>query len=130
MSLRKALVLWGFIILEQLRDDEAGVAELGVPLPEGRIEVVGLQAALLEPHMRGAEPDAVLVPGDLPADRDDDLRVRTGERDDADGRPPEAAREALDRAPVRAEVEERRRLDDRLLALRELPQDRLRHRLD
>src|SRR5205814_10161383 len=72
----------------------------------------------------------VLIPGDLPADRDHDLRVRARERDDADRRPAEAAREALDRPPVRTEVEQRRRLDNRLLTLRELSQDRLGHRLD
>src|SRR5207237_5636662 len=44
--------------------------------------------------------------------------------------PAQAARQALDRAPVRAQVEERRCLDDRLLAAREMPQHGLGHRLD
>src|SRR5581483_5772127 len=116
--------------LEQLRYDEAGLVQLGVPVAERGVEVVRLEAALLEAHLRGAERDAVLVPGDLPADRDHDFGVRPGERHDADRRPAQAAREPFDRAAVRAEVEESGGLDDLLLAAREIAQDRLRHRLD
>src|SRR5581483_4428356 len=49
---------------------------------------------------------------------------------DADRRPAEAARQAFDRPPVRAQVEERGGLDDLLLAARQVAEDRLRHRLD
>ena len=49
---------------------------------------------------------------------DDDLAVRPRERDEADARLAEALRDALDRAPVVARVEERRGLDDRLLVAR------------
>src|SRR6266545_1312135 len=83
-------------------------------------------AALREPDGLGRlGADPILVPRDVPRHRDDELAGHARERDDAHMRLAEALRDAADRAPVVARVEDFRRLDHLLLALREPSQDRL-----
>ena len=72
--------------------------------------------------------DAVLVPGDVPRDRDHDLGVHPRERQEADAGVAEALGDAGDRALVGAVVEELGRLHDRLLLGGEAAVHRLGHR--
>ena len=86
-----------------LGDEPALVLDVGVPLLEGRLELVELVAAPLEPdRLAGVGADAVLVPREIPRDRDGELTGRPGERDDARLGLAEALDDAADRAPVRA----------------------------
>ena len=68
-----------------VRDDPAVLDEVRVPLGERALELVGLVPALGEPHrLRRVGRDAVLVPGDLPGDRDDDSGLTPESGDDRD----------------------------------------------
>src|SRR3954452_4902095 len=117
------------VVLERdLRDETAVLADLGVPGLVGVLELGELLAALREPYgLRRVRRHAVLVPGEVPRDRHDELVVHPGEVDDARLGRAEASREALDRAPIGARVEEVRRLDDAELRLGEATQERLGH---
>src|SRR5262249_47572928 len=70
-----------------LRVDAAPLLETGVPLGELRVQLARLHPPLGEADgLRRVAVDPVLVPGDLPDEREHDVRVRPGERDDADPR--------------------------------------------
>ena len=91
-----------------------------------RLELVEVVAALGKPHRLGRlGADPVLVPGDLPGDRDDHLAADARERHDRDLRLAEALRDPGDRPPIGARVEEVGGLDEVELLLGETPQDRL-----
>ena len=79
---------------------------LGVPRPPPLGELGDVVAATFEPHGRvGLCVDAVLVPGDVPGDRDHDVGTDAAERHQRDARRAERARDALHRPPVGARVE-------------------------
>src|SRR3954452_7901395 len=119
--------LWQAVLERYLRDETAVGADLRVPGLVGVLELGELLPALGEAHrLRRVGRDAVLVPGQVPGDGDDQLVVDAGEVDDARLRRAEAPREALDRAPVGACIEEVGRLDDAELGLGEPAQERLR----
>src|SRR5437763_564032 len=68
-----------------LGDNEEVVRELGVPVAEHRLELLRVVAALGEPDgLGGVGGDPVLVPGDVPGERDHDVAVHARQRDDAD----------------------------------------------
>src|ERR671936_703713 len=97
-----------------LRDEATLVLDARVPLLEGLVELVELVPAPLEPdRLRGVGADAVLVPGEIPGDRDRELAGVARERDDAGLRRAEALRDPADGAAVRAPVGEVRRLQQR-----------------
>src|SRR5262249_9598952 len=75
----------------------------------------------------GVGSDAVLVPGDVPGDADDQLAADPRERNDARARRPEALRDPAHRAAVVARVEDVRSLDHLLLARRKPAEARLRN---
>ena len=84
-------------------------------------------AARLELHrLRRLGRDAVLVPGDVPGDRDHELLVHARERKDARPRLAEALRDSADRPAIVARVVEVGRLDGLELGLAQPPEDRLR----
>src|SRR5215213_7902341 len=87
---------------------EATVAlDARVPPGVALVDLVELVTALGEAdRLRGVRRDTVAVPRDLPRDRDFDLRVDTGERHDRSLRLAEALRDAADRPPELAAVEE------------------------
>src|SRR3954470_24065831 len=83
-------------------------------------------ASLLEAdRLRELRSDPVLVPGDVPGDRDHDLAADTRERTDARLRLPEAPGAAGHGPPEVGLVEKIGRLDDLTLRLRKASQDRL-----
>src|ERR1051326_3691184 len=101
-----------------LRYEPAVVLDVRVPALERRVEIGDLVTALREPHrLRRVRQDAVLVPGDVPCDGDDELAAHARERDDRRARLAEALRDAADRAPVVARVEDVRRLHHLQLGL-------------
>src|SRR5262245_24433480 len=106
-------------------NDPAVFLQVRVPFGEGGIELGGIVATLGEPDRRRVGGDAVLVPGDVPGDRDDDVRVDARQRVNRDVRGPKALRDAADRAPVLRGVEPVGGLDDGELGLRQAAQDRL-----
>src|SRR5262245_23299848 len=96
--------------------EAAVVLEACVPIGDARLELAELVAWLLQPHgLRRVECDAVLVPGEIPGDRDHDLGVDSRQRDDAGSRVAEALGDPGDRSPERARVEQICCLDDREL---------------
>src|SRR5438876_1122829 len=97
-----------------------------VPVLVEGVELRELVAAVLKPDRLGElRRDAVLVPGDVPRDRDHDLAADAGERADARLRLAEALRDPGNRAPEIGLVEEIGRLDDLALGLGQPPQERL-----
>src|SRR5215831_21175734 len=115
-----------FLEWRNVRNEPPVRGQLCVPAGEHDLQLARLVAPLREAHwlarLRG---DAVLVPRDVPRDRDHDLRIRAGQRNDADPWLTETLRDPRDRPPERARVEELRSLDHRLLGLGEAAQDRL-----
>src|SRR5437588_7641709 len=107
--------------------DEPPVAlDARVPALIGPVELGQLVPTLGQAHgLRRVRRHAVLVPGDVPGDRDDELAADARERNDARTRLAEALRDSPDRPAVVARVEDVSRLDHLLLAGREAPQDRL-----
>ena len=94
-------------------DDAAVLRERGVPAAQRVVDLVQLEAALREAYcLRPVGIDAVLVPGEIPGDRDDDLAVDARERNDADARLTEGAPQARRGASEVARVEGVDRLDD------------------
>src|SRR3954454_9518392 len=83
-------------------------------------------AALCEPHGLGrVRSDAVLVPGDVPRDRDDQLAADAGEGHDARAGLSEALGASAACSPVVARFQDVGRLDHLLLRRRQTPQNRL-----
>src|SRR5205823_3388214 len=108
------------------RNDAAVAGDACVPGGVGRLELVELEAALGEAdRLTRVEADPVLVPGDVPGDRDHELAVHARELQDARAGLAEALRDPAHGAAKRARVEEVGRLDDLELGLRQAPQDRL-----
>src|SRR5262249_30727026 len=111
-----------------VRDDARPVLEVSVPDRVRRLQLGRLQPALGQPDRLGrTDADAVLVPRDLPRDRDRDLGVGARKHDHASLRLAEASRDALDRADCVAGVEQRRGLELSLLLVREAAENRLGH---
>src|SRR6266542_4637172 len=80
--------------------------DVRVPLLVPVVELVELVPALGEPdRLRRIGRDTVLVPRDIPGDRDHELRVHTREGDDRRARLAEALGNSADRAPELAPVE-------------------------
>src|SRR5438874_1743918 len=104
-----------------VRNDPAVFLQVRVPLREGLVELGRVVTALGETDGRRVGRDPVLVPRDLPGDRDDDVRIDAGERVDRDAGQAEALRDAADGAPVLGGVEAVGRLDDRELRLGQAP---------
>jgi len=101
-----------------VRNDAAVLVEVRVPVLVEGVELRELVAAVLEPDRLGQlRCDAVLVPGDVPSDRDHDLAADAGERADARPRLAEALRNPGNRAPEIGLIEEIGRLDDLPLGL-------------
>src|ERR671931_610782 len=99
---------------------------MSVPVPVERVELAELVPALLEPdRLRKLGGDPVLVPGDVPGDRDHDLAADARQREDARVRRAEALGDARDGAAEVGLVEEVRRLDDLALRLGQAPENRL-----
>src|SRR5438552_2539753 len=97
-----------------------------VPVLVEGVELRELVAAVLKPDRLGElRRDAVLVPGDIPRDRDHDLAADAGERADARLGLAEALRDPGNRAPEIGLVEEIGRLDDLALGLGQSPKERL-----
>src|ERR1022692_2573274 len=110
----------------ELGDQPAVVVDAGVPVLEARFELLELVSAALETHrLAGVRGDPVLVPRDVPRDRDRHLSGVAGERDDAGARLAEALRDAADRAPVAARVEQMGGLEQSGIAHRRAARDRL-----
>ncbi len=106
--------------------EAAFVLDARVPRLECLLELLELVTAALEPHglpRLGADP--VLVPREIPRDRDCDLARVTGERDDARPRLAEALRDPSDRAAVGASVEEVGSLEEGDLVVGKTAEDRL-----
>src|SRR5438309_4662559 len=98
------------------------LVQVRVPVLVEGIELPELVAALLEPDRLGELwRDAVLVPGDVPGDRDHDLPADARERADARLRLAETLRDPRDRAAEIGLVEEIGRLDDLALGLGQPP---------
>src|SRR5215211_1402373 len=94
----------------------------GIPVLEEAVELAGLVATRLEPHrLRRFGGHSVLVPGDVPGDRDHELVVDPGQLQDARTWRAEALRDAADRPPVVAGVEDVRRFDHREFRLAQPP---------
>src|SRR5579862_1376429 len=108
-----------------VRNDPSVLFEPGVPLHEGPLELGRILAPLGEAHRRRVGHDAVLVPGDVPRDGDDDVGVHAGERDDRHVRNAEALRDPADRAAVLRGVEAVGRVDEAELCLGEAAENRL-----
>ena len=99
---------------------------MGVPAAEVLADFVRLRAAIRQAErLRSVAVYSVLVPGEVPDEGHDDIGAGARQPDDADLRVTQAAGDPLDRADAVARVEERRRLDHRLLLVRQAPQDRL-----
>src|SRR4029079_18805480 len=70
--------------------------ETGIPDGEPGLELLVLSAAVGQAHTHGRVPaDPILVPGEVPDERQDDVRGRPGESDDAHLRRAQAAGESL-----------------------------------
>ena len=83
-------------------------------------------AAPLEPdRLAQIGAYAVLVPREIPRNRDGELACRAGKRDDARLRRAETLDDATDGAPVRARVEDVGRLEQRDFLIGETAEDRL-----
>jgi hypothetical protein len=95
--------------------------------------IAGVELAQLVPAFREANRlhrlrgDAVLVPGDVPRDGDDELTAHAGQRDDARPRLAEALGNPADGPAVVARVEDVGGLDHLLLGWGQPSEDRLRH---
>src|SRR5262245_55223615 len=109
-----------------VRDDARPVLEACVPDGIGRLQLARLEPALGQPNgLRSTDADSVLVPRDLPGDRDHDLGIRPREDDDARLRIAQAPRDSFDRPDRVADVEQGRSLYLGLLVRREPAEDRL-----
>src|SRR5215207_9331657 len=109
-----------------LRDDPAVRLDPRVPGLEGAVQVSELVAARLELHrLRRLRRDAVLVPGDVPGDRDQELLVHARQREDARAGLAETLGHAADRAAVVARVVEVGGLDRLELGLAQPAEDGL-----
>src|SRR3989440_6511663 len=94
------------------RNDAAVSGDPRIPGSEGALQLVELEPALGQAHrLAGVEADPVLVPRDVPGDRDHELAVHAGERQDARPRLAEALRDPADSAAKWARVEDIRGLD-------------------
>src|SRR6266508_360884 len=97
----------GYLNARDVRHEPAAHLDVRVPLLVPAVELVELMAALGEPdRLRRVGRDAVLVPGDVPGDRDHKLRIDAGEGDDRRLRLTEALGDAADRAAELAAVEQ------------------------
>src|SRR3990170_4987858 len=116
----------GLGLPRDVRDDATALVELGVPAREGGLDLGDVRAPIREANrLRRFRKNAVLVPGDLPGEREHELAVDPGERDDRDERGTECARDALDRPREEARVEEVGGLDERRLPVGQATEDRL-----
>src|SRR5947209_17954477 len=90
-----------------LWDESSVVLDVRVPSLERVIENGKLVAALGKPDgFRRLGRDAVLVPGDIPGDGDDELAVDARQWNDRDARAAQALGDAADGALVVARVEQ------------------------
>src|SRR4029453_16059713 len=110
-----------------IRNDTTFRIDAGVPALEERVELGWFVPAGLQPDwFRRLAGDAVLVPTDVPGDRDHEFRIDTFQLEDAGAGLAEALGDAADRPAIVAGVEEIRCLDHRQLRLAETAEDRLR----
>src|SRR5918999_946759 len=122
---RSKVLPGGALKARDIRDDAAVVADFCVPIGKRRVELGELMTTLREPDgLRRVEGDAVLVPREIPGDRDHGLLVRAGERDDAGPRAAEALRDSAHRSPKARRVEQVGSLYDCELVTREPAQNR------
>src|SRR6266511_2867952 len=90
-----------------VRNDAPVGFDARVPLLVATVELVELVPALDQAHgLRRVRSDAVLVPGDVPGNRDQELGVDARERYERSLRLAEALPDAADRPPVLTRVEE------------------------
>src|SRR3954454_12066453 len=122
---------WNLVRVFELGEHAAPGLETGVPGGESCLDLLRLGAAVGQAHgLLGIPADTVLVPGQVPDEREHDVPAGTGEDDDADARLAQAARDPLHGPQSVAPVEHRGGLDHRVLLVREPAQCRLRdHRL-
>src|SRR6185295_7521125 len=115
-------------LARDVRDDAAAVVQRPVPLGESGLDLGDVGSAVGEANrLPRLGEHAVLVPGDLPGEREHELRVHAGERDDRDEGRTERLGDSLDRPTEETRVEEIRRLDERGLRIREPAQHGLRY---
>src|SRR5205807_10446656 len=107
-------------------DEPPVVLDVRVPALVAGLELGQLVPALGKSHLLGRlRADAVLVPGDVPRDGDDELAAHAGERNDAGSRLAEALCDPTHRAPVVARVEDVGGLDHLQFGPGEAAEDRL-----
>src|SRR5919109_1788272 len=105
----KSVAAW--LDARNIRNDAARRVHRAVPGLKALVEVRELVPAIGKPDgLVRAEDDAVLVPGDVPGDRDHDVRIRPGQRKEAHARLAEALRDARDGTAESASVEQLGRL--------------------
>src|SRR5512132_2172951 len=109
-----------------IRNDTTFRVDPGIPALEERVELAWFVPAGLQPDwFRRLAGDAVLVPADVPGDRDHELLVHALELQDARARLAEALRDTADRPAVVTRGERVGSLDHRQFGLGEPAEDGL-----